>query len=158
MLTRVKREERHPLVVAIFLIAFGLLFGSGAFTFVYAEGDSYLSDDPGACINCHVMQEQYDGWIKGSHTSVAVCNDCHAPHGSMFEKYWSKAVNGFNHSWAFTSGDFPVRIQITPMNLQISEAACRHCHTSITESIDSSHAGAEPLSCIRCHETVGHGP
>ena len=57
----------------------GIPVGIGAFTFVYAKGFSYLSTDPRACVNCHVMNEQYDGWIKSSHRSVATCNDCHAP-------------------------------------------------------------------------------
>ena len=33
----------------------GIPVGVGAFTFVYAKGFSYLSPDPRACVNCHVM-------------------------------------------------------------------------------------------------------
>ena len=44
----------------------GFVLGGGAYTFIYAKGASYLTNDPKACINCHVMQEQYDGWIKSS--------------------------------------------------------------------------------------------
>ena len=54
--------------------------GSASYTFAYARGWAYMTDDPQACANCHVMNEQYDGWIKSSHRSVAVCNDCHVPH------------------------------------------------------------------------------
>ena len=36
--------------------------GIGAYTFVYARGASYLTNDPAACVNCHVMREPYDGW------------------------------------------------------------------------------------------------
>jgi cytochrome c nitrite reductase small subunit len=32
--------------------------GVGTFTFGYARGFSYLSADPRACVNCHVMNEQ----------------------------------------------------------------------------------------------------
>ena len=49
----------------------GVLIGSGAYTFDYAEGTSYLSNDPRACVNCHIMREQYDGWRHGSHHAVA---------------------------------------------------------------------------------------
>src|SRR5688572_23773077 len=35
-------------------IAIGAAAGVGGFTFVYAEGASYLTDDPAACANCHV--------------------------------------------------------------------------------------------------------
>ena len=136
----------------------GILLGLGGFVFVYAEGDSYISDAPSACINCHVMQEHYDAWLNSSHAAVAVCNDCHAPHGSLVAKYHSKAVSGLSHAWAFTSGRFPDTIVITEANRQVSEAACRECHEPITDVIDSGHPGAEPLECIRCHDSVGHAP
>ena len=42
----------------------GIPAGVGAFTFVYAKGFSYLSTDPRACVTCHVMNEQYDAWLK----------------------------------------------------------------------------------------------
>ncbi len=46
----------------------GGVVGLGLFTFTFAQGASYLSDDPASCINCHVMRDQYDGWGHGSHT------------------------------------------------------------------------------------------
>ena len=56
-------------------IALGAAIGIGGYTFIYAKGYSYLTNDPGACANCHIMREQYDGWVKSSHRAVAVCND-----------------------------------------------------------------------------------
>jgi cytochrome c nitrite reductase small subunit len=67
------------LIVALAVLA-GRAIGVGIYTFGYAKGASYLTNDPGACANCHVMREQYDAWLKASHHAVAVCNDCHAPH------------------------------------------------------------------------------
>src|SRR5687768_12330901 len=79
------------------LFAFGGgLFGLGCYTFVYAQGASYLSNDPKACVNCHIMRDHYDGWLKASHHAVATCNDCHTPH-EIIPKYFSKAENGFWH-------------------------------------------------------------
>jgi len=75
----------------------GLILGLGVYTFGYAKGWSYLTNDSRACANCHVMNEQYDGWLKGSHRSVAVCNDCHVPH-DFIGKYWTKTRNGMVHS------------------------------------------------------------
>ena len=31
----------------------GVAAGVGGFTFVYARGYSYLTNDPKACVNCH---------------------------------------------------------------------------------------------------------
>jgi len=36
----------------------GLVIGLGSYTFIYAKGDSYLTNNPVACTNCHVMQSQ----------------------------------------------------------------------------------------------------
>ena len=50
----------------------GVLLGVGLYTFTYGEGFSYLSNNPEACVNCHVMQDQYDSWQKGTHHAAAV--------------------------------------------------------------------------------------
>jgi cytochrome c nitrite reductase small subunit len=132
----------------------GSAIGLGAFTFVFAEGAAYLTNDPAACANCHVMREHFAAWRKSSHHAVAVCNDCHAPPGGL-PKYWTKAVNGFFHSVAFTSGDFHEPIGITERNRRVTEAQCRRCHQAIVTAIDL-HAGDDGLKCLRCHDSVGH--
>lgn len=135
----------------------GLALGLGLYTFVYAKGYSYLSNDPAACVNCHVMSQQFDGWVKSSHHGVAVCNDCHLP-PSLVGKYYTKASNGFWHSYYFTTGGFPDNIQITPRNVRVAEASCRKCHKDIVDAVDQpfglGHRGE--LSCLRCHGAVGH--
>jgi cytochrome c nitrite reductase small subunit len=134
----------------------GIALGLGAYTFAYAKGWSYLTNDPTACANCHVMNEQYDGWLKGSHRSVAACNDCHVPH-TFLGKYYTKARNGFWHSFYFTTQSFHEPIQATPKSRAIAEAACRDCHASVVEAMGTpAHAGSREISCIRCHGSVGH--
>jgi cytochrome c nitrite reductase small subunit len=138
------------------LAVLGAAFGLGAYTFVYAKGWSYLTNDPKACANCHVMTEQYEGWLKASHRSVAVCNDCHVPH-NFVGKYYTKARNGFWHSFYFTSQSFPEPIRETAGSRRITEAACRHCHAAIVQAMGTpAHAGSTEISCIRCHGSVGH--
>ncbi|MBK8479317.1 MAG: cytochrome c nitrite reductase small subunit [Opitutaceae bacterium] len=133
----------------------GLALGVGAYTFVYAKGYSYLSNNPQACANCHVMQEQYAGWMKSSHHSVATCNDCHTPH-DLLGKYTTKADNGFWHSFYFTTGNYPENIQARARSRRITENACRRCHADLAHDIASPHAGGDTLSCIQCHGHVGH--
>ena len=133
----------------------GVAFGVGGYTFIFAKGASYLTNNPEACVNCHIMREQYDGWLKSSHRAVAVCNDCHAPH-ALLPKYYTKALNGFWHSYAFTTGRFPDPIQITPRNHAITEQACRTCHRDIVQAMDGPHEAGATVSCLRCHRSVGH--
>ena len=158
-------------------IAIGLAIGLGGFTFVYARGASYLTNDPEACGNCHIMNEHLDAWFKSSHHAVAACNDCHTPH-NFIGKYVTKARNGFWHSFYFTTGRFPDPLRITEGNREVTEGACRYCHGEIVAAIDpaSRHGeapaprvmsdsivlasvpapGAGDMSCIRCHRYVGH--
>ena len=133
----------------------GLAAGVGGYTFIYAKGGSYLRNDPKACANCHVMQDHFDAWVKSSHRTVATCNDCHTP-AALIPKYYTKADNGFWHSFAFTSGDFHEPIQIKPRNRRVTENACRKCHTEIVEAIEGPHRPGLEISCVRCHSSVGH--
>jgi len=136
-------------------ITIGLAAGVGGYTFVYARGASYLTNDPAACANCHIMREYYDAWLKSSHRAVAVCNDCHTP-SDVVGKYASKMANGFRHSLAFTTGRFPEPLQITTRNHRVTENACRTCHQEIVETIEATHHLSGTLSCVRCHSSVGH--
>ena len=149
-------------------LSVGAVIGVGVFTFGYARGASYLTNDPAACNNCHVMNAHFAGWQKSSHRNVATCNDCHTPH-DFAGKYLSKASNGFWHSVGFTTGRYPDPLRIEEHNLKIAENACRECHGALVapmtggEAHAGTHAGtyagatAEPLPfCTRCHYSVGH--
>lgn len=144
---------RRTLQLGIVVLA-GVAVGLGGYTFVYAKGYSYLLHDPAACANCHVMRAYHDGWLKSSHRSAAGCNDCHTP-PDFIGKYTTKAVNGFFHSLAFTSGRFPDAIEIKGRSREITESACRHCHQDIVAAIDAPHARGN-ISCLRCHSNAGH--
>lgn len=135
-------------------LTLGLVVGLGVFTFGYGEGAAYLTSDPAACMNCHVMRGHFDSWVKSSHHAVAVCNDCHLSHHPI-GKWITKADNGFFHSLAFTTGNFPDPIRIKPRNRRVTQAACRYCHADFLHEqliVDEGDA----LLCIRCHADVGH--
>ncbi len=147
---------RVLLVAAAFVV--GAAVGLAVFTLTYAKGTSYLSDEPEACINCHVMQKEYDGWKAGSHASFATCNDCHLPHDGIASKYLVKAENGLHHGAKFTTGSFPENIEIRDSSLQITNAACLYCHSELTEDVrhPGNYSDAGEFSCVRCHSDVGH--
>jgi len=147
-------SARSLLLGGLLMIVLGVLVGLGSFTFVYARGTSYLSNDPETCVNCHIMRDEYEAWQTSSHRNFATCNDCHIPH-TFPEKYIVKALNGFNHSRAFTMQDFPEPIRITEFNRDVTLENCLHCHADVTTMIN--HVGqSEPEDCLRCHATVGH--
>jgi cytochrome c nitrite reductase small subunit len=148
----------RQIAVIVLGILIGLGLGIGSYTFLYAQGWSYLTNNPAACANCHIMHDHYDAWIKSSHRTVATCNDCHTP-TNIIAKYYTKADHGFWHSYAFTTSDFHEPIRMKARSQAVTESACRTCHLTIVQAIDppqSGQHGSETLSCIRCHRTVGH--
>jgi cytochrome c nitrite reductase small subunit len=140
------------LPAALLTAALGIAAGLGGFAFVQGKGTSYLTNDPRACANCHVMQAHYDGWLKSSHHNVATCNDCHTP-SNLFAKYYVKGWNGARHSIAFTLGNYPDALRARPQDIEVLEQACRRCHA---EMLLAMPHGGEGVNCVRCHDSVGH--
>jgi cytochrome c nitrite reductase small subunit len=135
----------------------GPVLGLGLFTFWYAQGGSYFSSDPKACVNCHIMRDEYDSWQKASHHAHAKCIDCHLPH-DFVGKYVAKAENGFWHSKGFTLQDFPEPIRIKAKNSRILQENCIKCHERIVNDLLDNGAFADGSNnCVRCHAAVGHG-
>lgn len=155
-------------VVVVAAGLMGVLGGAGLYTARHAEALSYLSNDPKACVNCHIMREVYDGWQKASHHHVAVCVDCHLPH-DFIGKYLTKVEHGWNHSRAFTMQDFHEPIQIGRRSAAVVEHNCVQCHQGLIGGVlqaqtafQDAHAsfrsaGDGSFGCVHCHRGVGHG-
>jgi cytochrome c nitrite reductase small subunit len=142
-----------PLVLAVCI---GLAAGVSGYTFRYAKGLSYLSTDPKACVNCHIMRPQYDAWQKASHHHVAVCVDCHLPH-AFIPKYLAKAENGIRHGERFTTQRFTEPIVVQARGREILQENCLRCHGDLVHAIVAGHADGADLPCIHCHAGAGHG-
>jgi cytochrome c nitrite reductase small subunit len=154
------RGRALPKLPLLLAAAVGVLAGIGGYTFSYAKGLSYLSTDPRACANCHIMQGEYDAWQKASHHTSAVCVDCHLPQ-AFIPKYLAKTENGWRHGKLFTTGGFVEPIEVKPAGLEILEANCVRCHADVTAEMRDhgalAHQASAQISCLHCHRTVGHG-
>ena len=137
--------------------AVGLVIGAGGFGVYYSNATSYLSSDPSACVNCHVMKDQYNAWLKGSHTNVATCDDCHLPHDNIAAKYVVQIEDGLLHGSKFTTGDYPTNIRIRESSLAVTNGACLSCHGNLTNDMRAAMGDTdESLTCTHCHARVGH--
>ena len=137
----------------------------GAYASHYAQATAYLSNDPAACMNCHIMREEFDAWQKGAHHNQT-CNDCHVPQ-ALLPRYWTKAEHGWRHSKGFTLQNFHEPIRITRASLQVVEENCVRCHDELVHGIGAARPGSDVDDrsegrfgggCVHCHQGVGHGP
>lgn len=141
-----------------------LAFGSGgAFTGMalyvgqVSGAVSYLSDDPKACINCHIMIPEYASWQRSSHARAATCNDCHVPHDNAIRKYAFKASDGMRHSLLFTFRRERQVIQAIPASREVIQENCVRCHERVTGRVSLGPHVDTSRSCTDCHREVPHG-
>jgi cytochrome c nitrite reductase small subunit len=147
-----------PSAARLLAVLLGAFLGLGAYTFRYAEGLSYFSIDPRACVNCHIMRDAYDSWQKASHHAAATCVECHLPIG-LAARYLAKAENGFWHSKGFTLQDFPEPIRIKPRNRRLLQENCVRCHGELVSEIAAPREReTAAVRCVACHAQAGHGP
>lgn len=149
------RSGKRGLLIPALAGILGVGAGLGIFTFGYGDGAAYLSNEPAACANCHVMQGHYDSWTKSSHRNSATCNDCHLP-PDFAGKWITKADNGFFHSLAFTTDSFHEPIRIKARNRRVTQSACLHCHADFVDSLRPAESGGDMPLCAGCHTDVGH--
>ncbi len=149
--------------ISVFVIAL-IFFG---YVVNLSEMPSYLSKDPKACINCHVMNTQYATWEHSAHGVAGVsCIECHLPSDSFIEKYYAKAVDGWNHSVAFTMDNYDPALTISDYGAERVQKNCMSCHSSLASGIisnaDNYHNFDSPFvetgrKCWDCHKSVPHG-
>ncbi len=150
------RFTRKGLLTGAAVWVGGSLIGVGLFTFGFGNGWAYLGSDPATCAQCHIMDDWYDSYQRGPHAEVATCNDCHMPHTNIVEKYTVKGILGFRHASAFTTGNHPENLRASSLSQRIVQDACVYCHGDMVGNIQMTRSTSEQVSCVRCHEDVGH--
>lgn len=144
-------------------IACGAIAGLGGYIAYASNVVSYLTNDPSACTNCHVMASYYATWSHSSHHMRATCNDCHVPHSSVFAKYWFKGMDGLYHASVFTAHAEPQAMRPRMASATVIMNNCIRCHTQLnTEFVKTgmvSYAETQQgqgKPCWSCHSQVPH--
>ena len=144
-------------------VLLGVLAGIMIIILRISNATAYLSDDPKACINCHVMFPQYETWMHSSHREKIVCNDCHVPHDSAVKKYLFKAKDGLRHATMYTLRMEPQVIHMHEDGQAVVQENCIRCHEKLFDGTNLIHgtyeeyiAGDAKL-CWQCHREVPHG-
>lgn len=145
------------------IVLLGITVGLGIYIFYISNAVVYLSNDPRACVNCHVMNVHYASWQRGSHANVATCNDCHVPQDNFFRTYWFKANDGLRHATYFTMRWEPQVIQIKQAGKEAVQENCIRCHSNAIHPIalraisNKNVADQTERYCWECHRNTPHG-
>ena len=113
----------------------GIVIGLCGYIFYLSKAHSYLSDDPKACVNCHIMEPEYATWLHSSHGRNTVCNDCHVPHDNVFRKYYFKANDGLRHATMFTFRMEPQVIKMHAPGQKVVQENCIRCHSTLVSEV-----------------------
>lgn len=146
-------------VLVMAAVALGLVLA----IFRISNAHSYLSDDPRACINCHIMTAEYSTWFHSSHSRNTNCNDCHVPHDNVIRKYLFKASDGLRHATMFTLKLEPQVIRIKEGGKTVVQENCIRCHENLVNKLASAKVTAKMANhgkgklCWDCHREVPHG-
>ena len=151
-------EWRIPVLLVV-----GILAGLVLLVMHIGKATSYLSDNPAACVNCHVMAPQFATWQTSSHARVASCNDCHVPQTNILESYFFKAKDGLRHSYMFTFRLEPQVILIKDAGKEAVQQNCIRCHSNTIHPIALRAIREQAISetgerfCWSCHREIPHG-
>jgi cytochrome c nitrite reductase small subunit len=110
------------------------------------------------------MVPQYATWRHSSHKEVANCVDCHVPHNNIFNQYFFKAKDGFNHAKLFTLRAERQAIIIGSEGEKAVQQNCIRCHENLldrskikSKTSNKYIAHNKNRKCWDCHKEVPHG-
>lgn len=152
----------NQFILPLFIVG-GIIAGLGGYTIYMSRAHSYLSDDPAACINCHIMTPYYQSWDHSSHAQWATCNDCHVPQDNALNGYAFKAKDGLYHAAVFTVRKEPQAIRPRDESYGVIMNNCIRCHTELnTEFVKTGMISYTEVkegkgkACWDCHTEVPH--
>ncbi|MBP6065579.1 cytochrome c nitrite reductase small subunit [Bacteroides sp.] len=145
------------------IIALGVLVGGGGLFLYLLRAHTYLTDDPAACVNCHIMGPYYATWFHSSHGRDATCNDCHVPQENFLKKWAFKGKDGTRHIAVFVTRGEKQVLRANDQSAQVIMNNCIRCHTQLnTEFVSAGRVDfmmskvGEGKACWDCHRNSGH--
>lgn len=147
----------------VVLMVMSIFLGIFSYLIYISRAWSYVSDEPGTCVNCHIMAPQYATWQHSSHREVANCNDCHVPHDYVANKYYFKAKDGLRHATVFTLRAEPDVIFIKEEGKNVVINNCMRCHSELFDHgiFSQTKTKQKPVentrACWDCHRETPHG-
>ncbi len=108
------------------------------------------SDTPAFCVQCHVMEAEYDAWSHAGAHRRKMCVDCHLPNENAVIHYVWKAIDGMKDVLIFYSGTVPDRIRLTSHGAKVLQENCIRCHEQTVMLVNHDR------KCWECHRRIMH--
>lgn len=146
------------------LVACGVFTGCVALFLYLLRAQTYLTNEPSACVNCHVMAPYYTSWSHSSHGRDATCNDCHVPHKNFVGYWFFKATDGAHHVYKLVTHQERDAIIASDGTREVIMGNCVRCHRQlVTEAVKDGRSDymmtkvGEGKACWDCHRMTPHG-
>lgn len=143
-----KSGKRTVLVSA--LVAAGVIVVVSVFFMFGPPQLLAKSDQPAFCVQCHVMESQYEAWMHAGAHRRKSCVDCHLPNENVALHYTWKAIDGLKDVVVFYSGMVPERIELTSHGAEVLQTNCVRCHETAVTLISKER------KCWSCHRRIMH--
>ena len=150
-------------VVALFVLPFlSWLVGEESFT---------ATSNADFCSGCHSMQPFAASHADNNHGGnneygiAASCTDCHLPHDSSANYFYTKAETGIHDIWVETFTDtsnIDWKAKTEHREEFVYDSGCLSCHVELEKATQGKEehqryfAGETTSQCVSCHEEVGH--
>jgi len=129
---------------------------------------------PGACIQCHEMEDVYESWKQSPHHTnprglQVTCVSCHLPPREEYLSHiTSKAWSGAKDACVHFFGEYDAEAARENVRRTMPSRRCMHCHSNLLAKPKSYPLGIVHEAavkripdrnhrCIACHESL-HGP
>ncbi|MCL1861694.1 MAG: cytochrome c nitrite reductase small subunit [Proteobacteria bacterium] len=152
----------NKLVIPLFLLG-GVAAGLGLYSMYTARIFSYLSDDPAACVNCHIMSAAYKSWERSSHSKWTNCKDCHVPQYNKLAGLLFEAKDGLHHAAVLLTNNVPTAPRPLAGAAKVIQSNCVRCHTQLTlefvrvgKATITDFRHNDDKACWDCHRFVPH--
>ncbi len=108
------------------------------------------SDQPSFCVQCHVMESEFEAWSHAGAHRRKTCVDCHLPNGNAGIHYVWKSIDGMKDVLIFYSGSVPKNVHLTAHGEKVVQENCIRCHEQTVSMINHER------NCWECHRRIMH--
>jgi len=127
---------------------------------VFASGMIVVSEQPGFCNSCHIMNRYYDSWKTSAHSEVN-CLDCHLRPGLM--GHVKGKINGFAQAVSCIVGRVGTKPNAAVLDVSCLRSECHQANELAEEEINfhgvkfshknhiQKEVGGITISCGTCH-------